>query len=202
MNSGFMQIPNCFPACLPEVRSRRGKIVFSTVPGSTVLRMTTTWNLSVFRNDWPIWPITLSTCASPKLPFSLLGIPTQTKETSPGSFAFVRACNRAVLTPRRISSSKPGSIIGLLPELMKDTLVSCGSTPVTTCPISARHAAVTQPTYPIPKTVIFIEGLATEISLLERSSHEQKTEPLLLVWYSRKRPHSAGSRIREVLDNK
>src|SRR5437762_13610393 len=46
---------------------------------------------------------------------------------------------------------------------MRDTLVCCKSTPVTACPISAKHAAVTQPTYPIPKTVIFIGESGAEV---------------------------------------
>ena len=122
-----------------------------------------TWNLSTLRNNSPIWATTLSTCPRPKLPFSLLGIPTQTNEISPSLLASGTACKRPASTPRRISSSKPGSIIGLLPELMSDTLVRCKSTPVTTCPMSARHAAVTHPTYPIPKTVIFLGEVGVEI---------------------------------------
>ena len=163
MNSGFMQIPKSFPARLPDLCSSKGKIIFSTVPGSTVLRMTTTWNLSAFRNNSPICSTTLSTCPRPRLPFSLLGVPTQTSEMSPNFSSSLSACRRPASTPRRIRSSKPGSMIGLLPELIRDNLFCCKSTPVTACPISAKQAAVTEPTYPIPKTVIFIREIVAAI---------------------------------------
>src|SRR5689334_2295077 len=55
-----------------------------------------------------------------------------------------------------MSSFICGSTIGLLPLLMMSTLVGLTSTPITSCPACAKHAAETQPTYPIPKMLIFI----------------------------------------------
>src|SRR5687767_3887853 len=46
-------------------------------------------------------------------------------------------------------------MIGLLPLLMISTLVGFTSTPITSLPASARHAADTQPTYPKPNTLNF-----------------------------------------------
>ena len=146
MNSGFMPMPKSLPACFPDVCSSKGKTTFSIVPGRTVLRMMTTWNLSVFRSSSPIRRTILRTCPKSKLPFSLLGVPTQTKEISPSFSTSWTACSRPASTPSEINASKPGSITGLLPELMRETFISCKSTPVTEWPISAKHAAVTQPT--------------------------------------------------------
>src|SRR6185436_16090482 len=55
-----------------------------------------------------------------------------------------------------MSSFICGSTMGLLPLLMMSTLVGLTSTPTTSCPACAKHAAETQPTYPIPKMLIFI----------------------------------------------
>src|SRR5215208_735435 len=57
-----------------------------------------------------------------------------------------------------ISSFIPGSTIGLLPLLMMSALVGLTSTPMTSCPARAKHAAETQPTYPIPKMLILINS--------------------------------------------
>src|SRR5579884_92129 len=160
MNSGLTQIPKSLPATLPDVRSSNGRITVSTVPGNMVLRITITWKLELARSNCPISVMTRSIWPRPRLPLSLLGVPTQTRAISPSCSALTRVCNLPAPTTRPINASKPGSIIGLFPELMRETLTSCGSIPVTEWPISARHAAVTQPTYPMPKTVISISFLS------------------------------------------
>src|SRR5438046_595436 len=85
-------------------------MTFSTVPGNTVLRMTTTRNLWSVRSSSPIWATTLSTCPRPKLPFSLLGVPTQTREISPSLSTLELARNRPAATWLRINWSRPGSM--------------------------------------------------------------------------------------------
>src|SRR4029077_2209011 len=121
----------------------------------------------------------------PRLPLSLLGVPTQTREMSPSLCTRGVACKRPASTPRRINCSKSGSIIGLFPELMRETLSSCKSTPVTEWPISAKHAAVTQPTYPIPKTVTFIKDLSLQVySWFRHVPHDTRTK---LGHFSRRR---------------
>ena len=159
MNSGFTQMPKSSPSTLPEVCSSKGRMTFSTVPGNMVLRMTTTWNLQAVRSNSPIWATTFSSWQRPRLPLSLPGVPTQTREMSPSFSTLGFARNLPESTPRRINCSRSGSTMGLFPELTRETFTSCGSTPVTECPISARHAAVTQPTYPIPKTVTSIREI-------------------------------------------
>ena len=45
-------------------------------------------------------------------------------------------------------------MIGLRPDLSISTLAGLTSTPITWCPMLAKHAAVTEPVYPRPKTLI------------------------------------------------
>ena len=156
MNSGFMQTPKSGPQDFPDFSSRAGMMMPSTVPGSTVLRMLTTTYRRKLLSSPPISAITLSICARPRLPLSLLGVPTQTKANSPNAPAVQSACSLRACTPRWTSFSRSGSMIGLRPALTIETFVSSTSTPVTSWPSSARQEAVTQPTYPSPNTVTFM----------------------------------------------
>src|SRR5437868_6565587 len=56
-------------------------------------------------------------------------------------------------------SAKPGSITGDLPALIIATLSGLTSTPITSWPAFARHAAVTDPTYPRPKMLMRIRKI-------------------------------------------
>ncbi|MGB6489667.1 MAG: hypothetical protein WBE91_22585 [Steroidobacteraceae bacterium] len=49
-----------------------------------------------------------------------------------------------------------GAVLFGRPELISSPLSVFGSTPVTTCPQAARHAADTAPTYPSPKMLTLI----------------------------------------------
>src|SRR5215831_1400448 len=51
------------------------------------------------------------------------------------------------------------SMMGALPELTSSTFFASASIPTTSCPSSARQPAETVPTYPRPKTLIFIVAL-------------------------------------------
>ena len=83
------------------------------------------------------------------------GEPPATRGFTPSVFAELpRILERAGPGAPHAPGAKAGSITGLFPALISETLFSSRSTPVTRCPSSARHAAVTQPTYSIPKTVI------------------------------------------------
>src|SRR5713101_2919359 len=57
---------------------------------------------------------------------------------------------------RTTTWSRPGSLMAQCPALSASTLVRFGSTPITSCPNCARHAAETVPTYPRPHTIIRI----------------------------------------------
>ena len=97
-----------------------------------------------------------STCPRPRLPFSLLGVPTQTSEMSPNFSSSRSACRRPASTPRRIRSSKPGSILGLLPELIRDNSGLLQIHAGDAVPFQPNTPLSRSPRYPIPKTVIFI----------------------------------------------
>jgi hypothetical protein len=76
-------------------------------------------------------------------------VPTQTSDTSEAATApaaSVVARRRPAPTISPISSPTPASTIGLLPSLMIPTFVALTSTPVTSWPSRAKHAADTQPT--------------------------------------------------------
>src|SRR6266850_1611091 len=156
MNSGFMHTPKSLPACFEDFFSKSGITMFSTVPGSTVLRMVITWYVFESFNNSPMRSTTRVKYFNPKLPFSLLGVPTQTMTTSPKSFGSVVQRNFPVPTPALMILVSPGSMIGLCARLIMSTLLASTSTPVTSWPRFEKHAAVTQPTYPIPKIVTFI----------------------------------------------
>src|ERR1044071_5753291 len=69
-----------------------------------------------------------------------------------------------------INSSMPGSTIGLRPLLMMSTFTWFTSTPITSCPSSAKQAADTQPTYPSPKMLNLMFPLSSR-ALARRSVH-------------------------------
>ena len=83
-----------------------------------------------------------------------LGVPTQISDSSVVAIArawsFV-ASSRPDSTASRISSSSPGSTIGLRPAEICAFFSSLTSTPTTSWPKRARQAAQTVPTYPSPK---------------------------------------------------
>src|SRR6185369_2384951 len=106
----------------------------------------------------PISWQTLFTYLRSSEPFALLGVPTQTSDISDwltASAGLLVARNCFSLTIVLISSVIPSSIIGLSPRLIISTLTGFGSTPMTSCPSLAKHAADTQPTYPSPNTLTF-----------------------------------------------
>lgn len=120
-----------------------------TVPGSTVLRTTTVWRSDFLASTAPISRTTFSTNCRSRSPFFLLGVPTQIIERSESRIAsavFVVARMRPASTPARSSVSRPGSTIGDLPALMRSTLTSEMSTPITLWPRLARQPAQTAPT--------------------------------------------------------
>src|SRR6185312_4169457 len=79
-----------------------------------------------------------------------------TSESSTALGASLVARSRFSDTARRVNSASSASTTGARPELMSCTLSQFGSTPVTTWPRSARHAADTAPTYPSPNMLILI----------------------------------------------
>jgi len=102
----------------------------------------------------PISPATLSMWLRSSLPFFRLGVPTQTKDTSELSTAAVAsvvARSRPVLWASATISVMRASMIGVRPEPIISTLARLTSTPITLCPIEAKQAAETEPTYPKPK---------------------------------------------------
>jgi hypothetical protein len=83
------------------------------------------------------------------LPFGRLGVPTHTSVSSvaaTAAFGSVVARSNPRWTARAIISSTRGSMTGLLPAFSMPTLSVLTSTPHTSWPVSARHAAVTDPT--------------------------------------------------------
>ena len=83
----------------------------------------------------------------------------QTKEKSEpltASAASVVARNLPCATTFRIKSFNPISATGLAPELTRATFAWLTSTPITSWPSLAKHAAEIEPTYPKPKILIFI----------------------------------------------
>src|SRR5919197_2594343 len=69
---------------------------------------------------------------------------------------------------RSMSSSRPGSKIGRRPARSASIFSGTMSRTVTTCPSSAKHAPVTSPTYPAPKTAIRAPAMSATL-LTERS---------------------------------
>ena len=129
-----MTTPKSRPAQRPEASSSSGIRRVSTVPGSTVLRMTTTWYASRPASARPISRQTFSTYVRLRLPLSLLGVPTQTRLMSLSR----TAADASMLTRRRpaatvlwTSASSPGSTTGACPRLSNSTFCRFTSTPTT-----------------------------------------------------------------------
>ena len=83
------------------------------------------------------------------LPFARLGVPTHTSEMlefCTASEALVVARRRPSRTISRTNSAIPSSTIVARPALTISTFVALTSTPMTSWPSFARHAAETQPT--------------------------------------------------------
>ena len=66
------------------------------------------------------------------------------------------ACSRPAARASAIFSPRPFSTIGVRPSLTMRTLSRLMSTPHTVCPVDARHAEETVPTYPKPTIAMFI----------------------------------------------
>ena len=148
-NSGLLQAAKSTPCRLPEVRSSAGITVQSTVPGITVLRMTTVWNASFSRSTSPICSQTRWMYWRSMLPFGRLGVPTQMSETSldiTASRTSLVARSRPAWRMSRTRSPIPSSTIVLFPAFTISTLEALTSTPVTWKPSRAKQAAETQPT--------------------------------------------------------
>src|SRR5687768_15551274 len=129
------------------------------LPGSRVLRTTTTCERSMEARAAPISLHEFLMYVRSRLPLRLPGVPTHTRERSElaiASAALVVARKRFAATPADISSSRCGSTIGLRPLLIISTLVGFTSTPITSWPSRAKQAAETEPTYPSPKILSFI----------------------------------------------
>src|SRR5438132_3362997 len=157
----------------------------ATVPGSTVLRRTTVWGSTRPRNASPmVWPVR-TTASTSSAPPARLGVPTQMSDNSEAATALspdVVARRRRVPTTSASSSGSPGSITGERAAFTIETFSALTSTPITSCPAFARQAAVTQPTYPSPKTLTrigdhlmtpgfeFGRDLRPRVSLLDKPS--------------------------------
>lgn len=145
----MLQTPKSTPAFLPDASSRVGITTARIEPGSIVLRATTTWKSLFSLMAAPISWHTLRTCDRSRLPFSWDGVPTQISEISVFSTASrtsVVARSRPSLTVFEIISPMSFSMIGVVPWLIRSTLVRFGSTPTTVCPSVARQPAETAPT--------------------------------------------------------
>ena len=83
------------------------------------------------------------------LPFGRLGVPTATSDTCvsrTASATLVVARSRPAATCSATSSPIPSSRIVLRPALTMSTFARLTSTPMTSKPCLAKHAADTQPT--------------------------------------------------------
>src|SRR5579862_1672831 len=78
---------------------------------------------------------------------------------------------RPARCPSSTSSRIRASTIGVRPAAIISTFMALTSTPMTLCPKSAKQAADTEPTYPIPNTLIDRPTLP----LLKNVLNENKT---------------------------
>ncbi len=86
-------------------------------------------------------------------------MPTATYTTSASSTASATSVvNRKRSRFRSRSSWRPSSWIGTLPRRSASIFSATTSRTTTSCPRSAKQAPVTRPTYPAPKTAIFMPG--------------------------------------------
>src|SRR5258706_2795878 len=163
-----MHRPNSSPAFFPEAFSRIGMTTSRIVPGSMVLRMTITGAPGWVASVRPICSQTRLMYLRSMPPFGWLGVPTQTNARSvwrTASPTSVEARSRPAAACSAMISPRSFSMMGERPELIRSTLVFSGSTPRTSCPSLARHPADTAPTYPSPKTQIFIGARMREFLL-------------------------------------
>ena len=147
-NSGCTHTPKSTPATRPDAASSRGTTTRSHVPGSIVERTATMYRRSV-GSAAPISSATRSRKLVESDPFGADGVPTQMNATSldrTDSATDVVARSRPAATPSATRSPMRSSRTGLCPRLTMSTLASFTSTPTTSWPISARHAADTMPT--------------------------------------------------------
>src|ERR1700733_1770633 len=157
MNSGLVVTWKSLPSRLPEADSICGTTTLSMLPGSIVLRTTTVCLVFLARNASPISLETCSTCDKSGCPPLLPGVPTQTNDivvSRTASTALAVAVKRLAPYTFVSSSANPGSNTGVWPARNNLSLSGFASTPMTSCSLSARHTAVTEPTYPSPKTLI------------------------------------------------
>src|SRR6185436_12748581 len=175
-----MHRPNSSPARFPECFSSRGMTTSRIVPGSMVLRMTITGAPAWFASVRPICSHTRLMYLRSMPPFDRLGVPTQTNTRSlmrTASATSLVARSRPRPTCSSMISGRSFSMIGERPELMRSTLVFSGSTPMISWPSFARQAADTAPTYPSPRTQIFIAARMREIPLADPRTRPEKRSP-------------------------
>src|SRR6476620_7699942 len=155
-NSGLTHTPKSTQARLPDACSSTGMRTFSHVPGTIVLRNTTTCQPSLPASASPISSLTVSRYRVDNPPPDAEGVPTQTIEMSEPRTASAGSAVTVSLpaaTTLAVSSPIRSSTTGDWPRRTNSILSRLASTPITAWPRAARHAADTQPTYPRPKTL-------------------------------------------------
>src|SRR5712691_3636594 len=129
----------------------------SAVPGRTVLRSTAVYEPVCARRAEAICSATRWTALTSSWPLARPGVPTQMSASSLLAIASLLdpvARSLPARTSVPISSSRPGSTTGDDPALIVSTFAGAASTPTTSWPALARQAALTEPTYPRPNTLI------------------------------------------------
>ena len=124
-----MQTPKSWPAVLPERFSRRGDDERFDRTGKH--RAPDADDVIVLRRGKGVADLLdrAARWSRHRLPFGLLGVPTQTIDMSaPGSASCPRG-GCPTRTTFAMSSGNPGSRIGLSPPLMQSTFASSTSTP-------------------------------------------------------------------------
>src|SRR5713226_6945949 len=157
MNSGLTATRSAGPSRRRVAASSGGSSTFSVVPGRTVLRSTTVKGRVRERSACPICSATRWTALTSSWPLMRAGVPTQMSASSVLEIASsleVVARSLPSRTWAASSSSSPGSMTGEVPALTAATFSATESTPSTSWPALARQAALTEPTYPRPKTLI------------------------------------------------
>ena len=149
-NSGLTHTPKSRPARLPEARSRIGTSRSSQVPGSIVLRKTTVCRARLPAIAAPISSATRSRYVSREAAVGRRRRPDAHQREVARADALLRARGHAQARPspppRAMSSPMRSSTTGAWPRRSMSTLSALTSTPMTSLPRSARHAAETQPT--------------------------------------------------------
>ncbi|KOU44361.1 hypothetical protein ADK53_01775 [Streptomyces sp. WM6373] len=150
-NSGFQATSTSTPSgASPLSRAAmRGVVPTGTVDLPTIRQGLLRWGTSpsMTASTWRRSAASEPACC---------GVPTQTKWTSPKAAASLREVEkrrRPESRARVSTSSSPGSKKGGLPSVRALIFSASTSTPRTSCPMSAMHAACTAPRYPVPMTV-------------------------------------------------